>query len=72
MKKLISVSSGVLLAALLSGCVATVGYEVPVPPPPQEEVITVAPFGGAVWMPGVWVWHRRHRRYEWRRGYWRR
>ena len=40
----------------------------PVPPPPQVEVIGTAPWGGARWVRGHYVW--KHERWEWRRGHW--
>jgi hypothetical protein len=36
------------------------------PPPPQYEVVPAAPYPGAVWIGGSWVW--RHGRHEWVRG----
>ncbi|MGC8698192.1 MAG: hypothetical protein ACP5Q0_06920 [Halothiobacillus sp.] len=37
------------------------------PPPPPYEVIGIAPFFGAIWMPGQWIWRDR---WVWHRGYW--
>lgn len=37
------------------------------PPPPRVEVVGVAPFMGAIWMPGNWVWRDR---WAWHRGHW--
>lgn len=37
------------------------------PPPPREEIIGIAPYVGAVWLPGHWVWRDR---WVWHRGYW--
>lgn len=63
------------LAALgLAGCVvAPVGpYGEPVvaaaPPPPQAEVVGVAPAVGYVWISGYWNWGGA--RYVWVPGYW--
>jgi hypothetical protein len=72
MKGRLKILAVALSAFILGGCVAEVGYVVPEPPPPREEVIGIAPFGGAVWVPGYWGWHRRYRRYDWHRGYWNR
>src|SRR4051812_26206219 len=36
------------------------------PPPPQVEVVPVAPYPGAVWVGGVWEW--RGGRHVWVRG----
>lgn len=36
-------------------------------PPPRHEVIGIAPFHGAVWVPGQWVWRDR---WVWYRGQW--
>ena len=61
----------------LSGCVVTarpapVVYEGPVvrvaPPPPQTEVIGVAPAPGYVWMGGYWGWSGG--RHVWVGGHW--
>ena len=38
------------------------------PPPPQTEVITVAPSSRHVWVPGYWTW--RDDDWVWRSGYW--
>lgn len=65
----------------LSGCVVVpahhhryaypdAGLVVPVaPPPPRVEMIGVAPFVGAVWIPGRWLWQDH---WVWRGGHWRR
>ncbi len=57
---------------LLSGCVATITPvgPPPPPPPPQVEVYSAAPWPGAVWIAGGWVWRPRYQRYVWRHGYW--
>jgi hypothetical protein len=60
------------LILALSGCITTVSDPIPPEPPPQEEVIGVAPYTGAVWAKGSWEWQSRHHRYHWHRGYWRR
>jgi hypothetical protein len=39
------------------------------PPPARVEVIGVAPFYGAVWVPGHWV--SRYSGWVWVRGHWR-
>ena len=41
-------------------------------PPLREEVITVAPYPRAVWVPGHWHWNRRFGEYVWVPGHWRR
>ncbi len=64
--------SALLLSLMLSGCVAYGEAYIPAPPPPQDEVVGIAPFTGAIWVPGFWDWHRRHRGYRWHEGYWRR
>jgi len=38
------------------------------PPPPQEEVVTVAPAAGLVWVGGYWGWYGG--RYVWVSGGW--
>ena len=38
------------------------------PPAPQQEVIGVAPYPGAVWIEGYWGWNGV--RYVWVRGHW--
>lgn len=37
------------------------------PPPPPYEAIGIAPFFGAIWLPGQWVWRDR---WVWHRGRW--
>lgn len=37
------------------------------PPPPPYEAIGIAPFFGAIWLPGQWVWRDR---WVWHRGQW--
>jgi len=67
---------GALLLATLTvgGCVVTarpayVGETVMVePPPPQEEVIGVAPAAGYVWLGGYWNWVGG--RHVWVAGHW--
>ncbi len=61
----------IISAAILSGCVAYGEAYIPVPPPLRVEVIEVAPFPEAIWVPGYWGWHRRHREYRWAPGYWK-
>jgi hypothetical protein len=39
------------------------------PPPPRVEVVPVAPYFGAVWVPGLW--YRGPHRWYWTRGHWR-
>ena len=64
-------ASGILSAAILSGCVAYGEAYIPAAPAPQVEVIGVAPYPEAIWVPGYWGWHRRHREYRWVQGYWK-
>lgn len=70
------IATGVLAAgAALSGCVvAPVGpyYGEPVvavaPPPPQYEVVPVAPYPGWLWIGGYWNWQLN--RHVWIGGHW--
>jgi hypothetical protein len=64
MKKMIAI---VMLAgaSLAAGCVTPVALA----PRPRVEVNGVAPYRGAVWVPGHYV--RAHREWVWVRGYWR-
>lgn len=63
-------------ALTLSACVVTpvgprayVGAEIGVaPPPPQAEVIGVAPGPGYIWTGGYWGWYGG--RYTWFGGHW--
>ena len=61
-------------ALTLGGCVvaARPAYDGPVvavaPPPPQPEVIGVAPAPGYVWFGGYWEWVGG--RHVWHAGYW--
>lgn len=65
MKKIIAIA---LLAAsaLVAGCATRVAL---VAPFPRVEVIGVAPYRGAIWVPGHYI--RAHRDWVWVRGYWR-
>ena len=67
MKRLIAIS---LLALSLgaAGCAARVAL---VAPAPRVEVVGYAPYRGAVWVPGHWVWSRYRAEWVWVRGYWR-
>ncbi len=42
------------------------------PPPPPHEVIVVAPFAGAVWVPGYYVFDYEVNQYRWHSGVWMR
>jgi hypothetical protein len=59
----------IVLVPILSGC--TTYVRVPAPPPPQSEVVGVAPYTGAVWVGGHWAWRPRFGRYVWVPGHWR-
>jgi hypothetical protein len=54
----------VILGALSAGCVV---YG---PPRHTDVVVGVAPYPGAVWVSGFWVWDGWHR--HWQPGYWHR
>ena len=67
------------LGLLMTGCVVApvqprgVVYTQPAyvntaPPPPQVEVVGVAPAPGYVWVSGYWVWQMN--RYVWLTGHW--
>ncbi|HJV97455.1 MAG TPA: hypothetical protein VJ608_15535 [Albitalea sp.] len=69
--------AGLLLVAVLSGCVVApapyYGYggdEVVAvaPPPPREEYIGVAPVVGQIWIGGYWGWSGG--RHVWIGGHW--
>ena len=61
------IAAGVLALSLAaSGCVTRVAL---VPPRARVEVIGVAPYRGAVWVPGHWT--RGRYDWVWVRGYWR-
>ena len=66
-----TVMLSIVSAALLSGCVAYGTAYIPAPPPAQVEVIGVAPYPQAIWVPGYWSWQRRHRQYHWVGGRWK-
>jgi len=59
-------AAGLGFAAVVgAGC----GREiVEAPPPPQTEVVTVAPEPEEVWIGGYWGWHWGH--YTWIGGHW--
>ena len=72
-----AVSSGLLLAAALAGCVlvpAQPSYypDGPVvsvaPPAPQAEYYGVSPVVGHIWLGGFWGWNGG--RHVWNPGYW--
>jgi len=72
LKKIIFILFTAFLLTDIYGCVGYGrAYVQPLPPPAEVEVIGVAPFEGAIWAPGYWQWHRRHREYHWVRGSWR-
>ena len=65
------------LAVVLSGCVVAARVPLPVvpviyvdraPPVPYNEVVTVSPGPGYVWVGGFYGWTGRD--YVWTRGYW--
>ena len=65
------------LASVLSGCVVAVRAPLPLvsvvyvdraPPAAYNEVVTVAPGPGYVWVGGYYGWSGRD--YLWNRGYW--
>ena len=61
-----------IAAALIDlslGATACVSRVALVPPPARVEVIGVAPYRGAVWVPGHWS--RARYNWVWVRGYWR-
>ena len=61
------ITAGLLAISLAAaGCVTRVAL---VPPAHRVEVIGVAPYRGAVWVPGRWV--RGRYDWVWVRGYWR-
>ena len=47
-----------------------VGFPVPPAPAYYPEVVGIAPYPGAVWMRGHWLWRPYARRYAWIGGYW--
>jgi predicted small secreted protein len=70
-----AVFAAVLLASFaLGGCVVTArpayydGTVMVAPPPPQEEVIGVAPTPGYIWFGGYWGWAGG--RHVWVAGHW--
>ena len=73
MRKIPWIILGFIFITVIGGCIEYEAYErIPEPPPAQVEVVGVAPFLDAIWIPGYWVWHKRHHQYRWRAGYWRR
>lgn len=61
---------GGIAAALIgaAGCVPAAVYVDTEPPPPRAEIVTVAPFPGAIWIGGHWRWNGRA--YFWTPGHW--
>ncbi|MHB1228889.1 MAG: hypothetical protein ACYCY3_01035 [Halothiobacillus sp.] len=39
------------------------------PPPPRVDVVGIAPYFGAIWIPGNWLWRDR---WVWNEGHWAR
>ena len=61
------ITAGLIAISLAAtGCVTRVALG---PPARRVEVIGVAPYRGAVWMPGHWA--RGRYDWVWVRGYWR-
>jgi hypothetical protein len=66
------------LLVLATGMISTVnaqgrlgfGIRIGVPPPLLPEVVLAAPYPGACWMWGHWIWSPHHGRNVWYRGYW--
>ena len=71
MKKVVFIIT-TLLAILASGCVERTVYVRSGPPPLKTEIVTVAPYTDAVWVPGHWKWGGHYRGYVWVSGHWRR
>jgi len=72
MKKVFCIIAVVILIPLLSSCHRRVIYvrsAPPAPPVEQVEVVGPAPYVGAVWVRGHWVWM--HGGYVWVAGHWR-
>ena len=68
---------GVALALVVSGCAVAVRAPLPLgpvvyvdraPPVAYNEVVTIAPGSGYVWVGGFYGWSGRD--YVWNRGYW--
>jgi hypothetical protein len=80
MKKIPLTAIGIALAIMVSGCVVAPRgvYHDPyrqeqvliqvAPPPPQVEVIGVAPYVGHIWLGGAWFWEGG--RHIWHPGHW--
>jgi hypothetical protein len=61
------IAAGLIALSLsATGCVTRVALR---PPAPRVEVIGVAPYRNAVWVPGHWT--RGRYDWVWVRGYWR-
>lgn len=69
MKRLIATSL-LALSLTAAGCATRVAFVAPLPPRARVEVIGVAPYRGAVWVPGHWVYSRYRGEWFWVRGYW--
>jgi hypothetical protein len=57
-----------LLGLVAVACVPGEYYVDTPPPPPQTEVVGVAPYPGAIYVDGYWA--HRGGRYTWQPGYW--
>ena len=56
--------------AIANGATVNVEYYQSAPPAEYNEVITVSPGDGYIWVPGLWYWSGN--RYLWRAGNWQR
>lgn len=80
MKHISQVAIGIAFVTILSGCVVAPrgvyrdpypqdqAYIQVAPPPPQVEIIGVAPYSGYVWLGGAWYWEGS--RHIWHPGHW--
>ena len=73
MKNLIKVISFCGILAMAVPAFAQISFNIRIgPPPPRREVIITAPFAGAIWVPGYYVFDYAIGQYRWVPGVWRR
>ncbi|HET6400031.1 MAG TPA: hypothetical protein VFH95_01400 [Candidatus Kapabacteria bacterium] len=59
--------------AIAAPAFAQVSFNIRIgPPPPRREVIVAAPFPGAIWVPGYYVFDYAVNQYRWVPGVWQR
>ncbi len=73
MRNLIKVIALCGLVSVATPAFAQISFNIRIgPPPPRREVIVGAPFPGAIWVPGYYVFDYAVNQYRWVPGVWQR